>query len=84
MDRDWELETYRRRLRSSPKAAEPSRYRPLTAGNLVSVCSDPLLGFVIAHESVGFDPIKHSHDGPWKDWNLYDCRRVRSTAAIDR
>jgi hypothetical protein len=84
MDRDWELETYRRRLRSAPQGVEPSRYRPLTAGNLVSVCSDPLLGFVIAHESVGFDPIRHTRDGPWKDWNLYDCRRVRSTAAFAR
>lgn len=84
MDRDWELETYRRRLRSAPKGVEPSRYRPLTAANLVSVCGDPLLGFVIAHESVGFDPVKHAHDGPWKDWNLYDCRRVRSTAVIAR
>jgi hypothetical protein len=84
MDRDWELETYRRRLRSAPKAAEPSRYRPLTAGNLLSVCSDPLLGFVIAHEDVGFDPIKHTRDGPWKDWNLYDCRRVRPNGEIAR
>jgi hypothetical protein len=81
MDRDWELETHRRRVRAAAQPGEPSRYRPLTAANLVSVCSDPLLGFVIAHENVGFDPVRHTHDGPWKDWNLYDCRRVRGVMA---
>jgi hypothetical protein len=33
---------------------------------------------VIAKEQVGFDPVTHTRSGEWKDWNLYDCRRVRS------
>jgi hypothetical protein len=54
--------------------------RPLTPARLVAICSDAQLGFVIAKEKVGFEPIRHAHVGPWKDWNLYDCRQVRSTA----
>lgn len=52
--------------------------RPLTAGSLAAICRDPQLGFVVAKESLAFDPIRHPHAGVWKDWNLYDCRRVRS------
>jgi hypothetical protein len=52
--------------------------RPLTSKSLAAICSDPQLGFVIAKESLGFDPLHHSHAGGWQDWNLYDCRRVRS------
>ena len=63
-------------IKPADKAA--SDYRPLTAKSLVSVCSDRQLGFVIAKELVGFDPLTHTHSGEWKDWNLYDCRRVRS------
>jgi hypothetical protein len=67
-------------LRDSIKPADKkaSDYRPLTAKSLVGVCSDPQLGFVIAKEQVGFDPLTHTHSGEWKDWNLYDCRHVRS------
>jgi hypothetical protein len=54
--------------------------RPLTATTLIGVCNDPQLGFVIAREQVGFDPIRHTHAGIWKDWYLYDCRLVRSRA----
>jgi hypothetical protein len=70
-------------MQDSTKPADKtaSDYRPLTAKSLVSVCSDPQLGFVIAKEQVGFDPLTHTHSGEWKDWNLYDCRRVRSLDA---
>jgi hypothetical protein len=61
-----------------PTDKKSSDYFPLTAQSLVSVCNDPQLGFVIAKENVGFDPITHTHSGAWKDWNLYDCRHVRS------
>jgi hypothetical protein len=54
--------------------------RPLTSKSLVAICGDSQLGFVIAKESLGFDPLRHTHVGAWKDWNLYDCRRVRSAA----
>jgi len=45
-------------------------------------CTDPQLGFVIAKENVGFDPMVHTHSGPWKNWNLYDCRTVRLQAPV--
>lgn len=57
-------------------------YRPLTVESLKSVCTDPQLGFVIAKENVGFDPVVHTHEGPWKNWNLYDCRTVRLQAPV--
>jgi hypothetical protein len=53
--------------------------RPLTPTNLVAICSDLQLGFVIAQEDVGFAPLRHTHVGPWKDWKLYSCRQVRSS-----
>jgi len=66
-------------LRETSKPTDKnSDYRPLTAKSLVGVCSDPQLGFVIAKEQVGFDPVTHTPSGEWKDWNLYDCRHVRS------
>jgi hypothetical protein len=52
--------------------------RPLTPTVLVEVCADPVLGFLIAREHLGFDPITHRGPGKFKDWNLYDCRHVRS------
>lgn len=52
--------------------------RPLTAKNLIAVCADPQLGFVISPEKVGFDPVPHKQAGIWMDWNLYDCRKIRS------
>lgn len=54
--------------------------RPLTSKSLAEICGDSKLGFVIAKERLGFDSIQHTHVGAWKDWNLYDCRRVRSSA----
>ena len=66
-------------LRETSKLTDKnSDYRPLTAKSLVEACTDPQLGFVIAKEQVGFDPVTHTPSGEWKDWNLYDCRRVRS------
>lgn len=54
--------------------------RPLTPTSLSQICADSQLGFVVAREDVGFESIRHSHAGAWKNWNLYDCHRVRSTA----
>ena len=53
---------------------------PLTTQTLIQVCSDPLLGFVISPENAGFTPLRHTKEGSWKDWNLYDCNRVRSNS----
>jgi hypothetical protein len=54
--------------------------RPLTSQRLVDICQDPELGYVIAKENVGFEPIRHTHVGGFKNWNLYDCQRVRDAA----
>jgi hypothetical protein len=54
--------------------------RPLTSQRLIDICQDTLLSFVIAKEDVGFEPLRHTHVGNFKNWNLYDCQRVRSTA----
>jgi hypothetical protein len=74
---NWKIQSSLRDIHESTDK-KASNYLPLTAQSLVSVCNDPQLGFVIAKENVGFDPITHTHNGAWKDWNLYDCRHVRS------
>jgi hypothetical protein len=76
MNPDWKILT--RLSKSDDQLKKEAPTRPLTKSNLIAVCSDPLLGFVISPENVGFDPLRHEHDGPWKDWALYDCQRVRS------
>jgi hypothetical protein len=78
MDQDWKMLTLVRSRRAEGHKSGSPPYRPLTAQKLVDVCGDPQLGFVIAHEDVGFSPLRHTHAGPWKDWNLYDCSTVRA------
>ncbi len=80
MDPDWKI---RSRLRSQAAGVRKNvaGIRPLTAEKLIQVCADPQLGFVIAPEQVGFHPMRHEHAGAWKDWNLYDCRKVKSAPA---
>ncbi len=87
---DWEIRSHRRLIaaRSDGGAAKASGgenadapVRPLTPAMLTQVCADPALGFLIAHESVGFGAITHHGPGRYKDWNLYDCRRVRRLGA---
>jgi hypothetical protein len=77
MDPDWKILTSLRTKFGSRHKNEAAT-RPLTHENLIQVCADPQLGFVISPDKVGFDPLRHDHDGAWKDWNLYDCRKVRS------
>jgi hypothetical protein len=80
-DEEWKLLlSFKGGEKKDPK--KDTGYRPLTAESLKSVCSDPQLGFVIAKENVGFDPVVHTHGGPWKNWNLYDCRKVRLQAPV--
>jgi hypothetical protein len=76
-DPDWKILTSLR-ARSGSGHKNEATTRPLTPNNLIQVCADPQLGFVISPERVGFDPLSHDHAGAWKDWNLYDCRKVRS------
>jgi hypothetical protein len=77
MNPDWKILTGLRAKSGSGRKNEATT-RPLTPENLIQVCADPQLGFVISPEKVGFDPVRHEHAGAWKDWNLYDCRKVRS------
>jgi hypothetical protein len=78
MDPTWKILSGIRR--GSLKHRDDAPTRPLTAERLIHVCSDPKLGFVISPQDVGFDPLRHEHVGTWKDWNLYDCARVRQSA----
>jgi hypothetical protein len=73
---DWRLLS----RRSSAGGKYDARAQPLNEARLIAICSDPALDFVVAHENVGFDPLRHDHAGPWKDWLLYDCKRVTSLA----
>jgi hypothetical protein len=77
MDPNWKILTRLRAKRELGPNSEATT-RPLTSKNLIQVCADPQLGFVISQEMVGFAPLRREHAGVWKDWNLYDCRIVRS------
>jgi hypothetical protein len=65
---------------SASTASNNDGSRPLTADTLVRICSDHELGFVIAKSNVGFQPLRNVHSRKFKDWNLYDCSRVRLKA----
>jgi hypothetical protein len=77
MDPDWKILTSLR-AESGSRRKNKATTRPLTHENLIQVCADPQLGFVISPDKLGFDPLRHDHAGAWKDWNLYDCRKIRS------
>ena len=76
MEPNWRILT-RLRAGSVVGRNNEAATRPLTSKSLTQVCTDPQLGFVISQEKVGFEPLRHEHAGAWKDWNLYDCRKVR-------
>ncbi|HMH28196.1 MAG TPA: hypothetical protein VK580_06405 [Steroidobacteraceae bacterium] len=76
MDPEWMIRASLR-AKSGGDRQNKATSRPLTTQNLAEICRDPQLGFVASPERVGFDPLRHLHDGAWKDWNLYDCRKVR-------
>jgi hypothetical protein len=78
MDPDWKILTGLRARDGNARKKNEAGTRPLTAKSLIQVCADPPLGFVISKEKVGFDPLRHEQAGAWKDWLLYDCRKVRS------
>jgi hypothetical protein len=72
----WKILSGIRRHAAKLKEDAPPT-RPLTAASLIEVCGDPKLGFVISPEHVGFAALRHTREGAWKDWNLYDCRQTR-------
>ena len=80
MDPNWRILTHLR-AESANGRRSPRTTRPLTAETLIQVCADPELGFVISPEKAGFDPLPHARPGALKDWNLYDCRKVRSASS---
>jgi hypothetical protein len=75
-DPSWTILT---NLRTAPgKRTIDVPTRPLTATSLSRICEDSQLGFVISPQDVGFGRLSHQTTGSWKDWNLYDCHKVRS------
>jgi len=80
MPRDWRLLSKIRKRRLRKPAAKNPPIKALTPRILVGICKDPLLGFVIARQNVGFGALSHEHAGPWKNWNLYNCAQVRAAA----
>jgi hypothetical protein len=81
MDPDWKLlSRIQEHASAKDKSAPP--LRTLTGEGLIKICRDPNLGYLIAHENVGFDPVRHNHSGLWNGWNLYDCAHVRNQASV--
>ena len=80
MDPGWKLLSEKASSRPDGGTSGKNGARVFSRNNLITICSDAKLRFVVAREYLGFDPITHTHIGNWKDWNLYDCRRVLSGA----
>jgi hypothetical protein len=80
MDPNWKILTHLRAGIADPRRRDAPT-RPLSAATLSQICTDQQLGFVIATQDVGFDPLPHKKAGPWMGWNLYDCRKVRLAPA---
>jgi hypothetical protein len=78
IDPDWTLLSNMKTKNIGSGGTSSSISRPVTRDRLYSLCGDPQLNFVVARENVGFSPDRHTSPGPWRDWNLYDCRRVRA------
>jgi hypothetical protein len=80
MDPNWKILAHLRAGTADPRRHDAPT-RPLTAAILSEICTDSQLGFVIATQDVGFDPLLRKKAGPWTGWNLYDCRKVRRASA---
>ena len=78
MDPNWNILTNLRESAAAKHKINPA-IRPLSATNLTQICVDSALGFVISPKKVAFDSLRHERAGAWTDWNLYDCRHIRST-----
>ncbi len=74
----WKTMTYLARHARGEKVAD-EKDGPLTPPALIGMCRDAQLDFVIAREFAGFDALRHTQAGPYKDWYLYDCRHVRAS-----
>jgi hypothetical protein len=80
MKPSWQVLTNNAEIRAAKDPMSVSTFRVLTSQNLVRVCADPQLGFVISREQLGFDPVRHQQAGEWQGSNLYDCRKVRAAS----
>jgi hypothetical protein len=76
---DWQILTQIEQSRAGKRKKVQTPVK-LTAAALAGICRDSKLGFVIAAENVGFEPLTHHYASGWNNWNLYDCRRVRGEA----
>lgn len=80
MDPDWTLLSNMAQARRGGGNSPPS-VRPLTRERLTKVCRDSELGFVVAIENIGYEPLRHTLAGGQQDWYLYDCRIVNKSPA---
>ena len=78
LDPNWRLRTRGKGALANNAAQRGSR--PLTKEKLVSVCSDPQLGFVVSTEDLGIGLMARKQVGDSEFWSLYDCNQVRSAA----
>jgi len=79
LDPNWKIFSALTAYSKDRSSYHPPGVHPLTAAMLVNICADPLLGFLIAPEDVGFGTHRHIGHGIWSNWNLYDCDVVRAT-----
>jgi hypothetical protein len=77
MEPDWRIWT-RLHSGSMGNGDKKRASHALTAEILMQVCADRSLGFVVSPEKLGLGAVPHVSAGTAKDWNLYDCSRVRS------
>jgi hypothetical protein len=77
MEPNWQIRSKLRAGAASGKHQVDAASRPLSEASLSQICADPLLGFVISSQHLGFDALTHKDNGSWMSWDLYDCRKVR-------
>jgi hypothetical protein len=73
---NWKIMTQLRESAWTERRTDDAT-RALTEVSLKQICTDPKLGFVVSAQSMGFNALRHEHAGAWKNWSLYDCRKVR-------
>jgi hypothetical protein len=80
VNESWKVLTSLQHVHGGVRDNASTYHHALTRESLIGVCSDRLLGFVISPDNVGFAPMPHARDDAYKNWNLYDCNRVRAAA----
>ncbi len=81
MDPDWKILTSLR-AKSGGAHKDKAVTRPLTREDLSPDLRGSAAGIRhFARQSMDSIPCVTNSAGAWKDWNLYDCRKVRSTSS---